>query len=50
VQSGDTLWSIAERVAGPQADPRPLVQQLIDVNNLSSALITPGERLRLPAP
>jgi LysM repeat protein len=50
VRAGDTLWSIAERVVGPQADPRPMVQQLIDVNGLTSALITPGERLRLPAP
>jgi LysM repeat protein len=50
VRSGDTLWSIAEGVVGPQGDPRPVVQQLIDVNGLSSALIRPGERLRLPAP
>jgi LysM repeat protein len=50
VRSGDTLWSIAEHVVGPTGDPRPMVQQLIDANGLSSALITPGERLRLPAP
>jgi Tfp pilus assembly protein FimV len=50
VRSGDTLWSIAERVVGPSGDPRPIVQQLIDVNGLSGALIRPGERLRLPSP
>jgi nucleoid-associated protein YgaU len=50
VRSGDTLWSIAERVVGTQGDPRPVVQQLIDVNGMSSALIVPGQRLRLPSP
>jgi hypothetical protein len=31
VQPGDTLWSIAERLA-PDGDPRPIVEELRDLN------------------
>lgn len=46
VQSGDTLWSIASRVA-PQADPRVVVQALQQRNHLVDAQLMPGEVLRL---
>ncbi len=48
VGSGDTLWSIAERVA-PTADPRDVVAGLELANHLSSATLQPGQRLVLPA-
>jgi hypothetical protein len=44
VQPGDSLWSIATRVA-PKADPRATVQRLIDRNHLAGLAITPGEVL-----
>jgi LysM repeat protein len=47
VQPGDTLWSIATRVA-PDADPRVTVQRLIERNALSSPAIQAGEVLALP--
>ena len=47
VQPGDTLWSIARR-ADPGADPRPLVDRLVEVNDLRGALHA-GDQLRLPA-
>jgi len=49
VRPGDTLWSIALRLGGPGADPRPLVDRLTALNHVRDAGITPGERLVLPA-
>lgn len=45
VRQGDTLWSIATRVA-PQRDPRVVVDELEQRNGLSSAVVYPGQRLR----
>jgi nucleoid-associated protein YgaU len=45
VQPGDTLWTIAERVA-PDSDPRPLVAKLAAESG--SDTVVPGERLTLP--
>jgi nucleoid-associated protein YgaU len=47
VRPGQTLWSIARR-AEPSADPRIVVQQIIEVNALSGAMIQPGELLWVP--
>jgi LysM repeat protein len=47
VQPGETLWSIAHRVA-PGADPRDVVSQLSDLNSLGSTPIVAGQRLVLP--
>ena len=52
VESGDTLWALAEAVA-PESDPRDVVEQIIDMNRGGPA-VTPagqlraGEELRLP--
>lgn len=48
VQPGDTLWAIASRVA-PKADPRVVVQQIIDRNGLASASVQAGQVLVLPS-
>ena len=47
VRQGDTLWSIAARVAGPAADPRPIVDELQQINH-GDSVVFPGETLRLP--
>lgn len=47
VQPGDTLWSIAARVA-PQRDTRVVVSQIRAANHLSSASVQVGQRLVLP--
>ena len=47
VQPGETLWTIARRVA-PAADPRSTVQRLSDLNDLGSSPIVAGQRLVLP--
>lgn len=48
VGTGDTLWSIAERVA-PETDPRDTVAALQQANGLTSATIEAGTVLVLPA-
>ena len=46
VRAGDTLWSIAAHMAGPGADPRPMVDELEQANR--GATVFPGETIRLP--
>ena len=48
VQEGQTLWSIAENIA-PQDDPRQVIADIVTLNDLSSGVITPGEKLAIPA-
>jgi hypothetical protein len=48
VQPGDTLWSIATRVA-PRTDPRVTVQRIIDRNGLPDAAVEAGQVLVLPS-
>ncbi len=47
VQPGESLWAIAAQ-AEPTADPRSVIQQIIDLNALGGASIQPGERLWVP--
>jgi Tfp pilus assembly protein FimV len=47
VQSGDTLWSIATRVA-PQRDPRAEVAALQKRNGLAGVELVPGQVLQIP--
>ncbi|MGZ4133209.1 MAG: LysM peptidoglycan-binding domain-containing protein [Actinomycetota bacterium] len=48
VRDGDTLWSIATRVAGGR-DPRLVVQRLTAANHLEGASIVPGQMLVVPS-
>jgi Tfp pilus assembly protein FimV len=48
VAPGDTLWSIAQRVA-PGQDPRPVVDGLIEANDLGGGLQA-GQELSIPVP
>jgi nucleoid-associated protein YgaU len=47
VRAGDTLWSIASRVA-PQTDPRAEVAALQRANQLTGVGLVPGQILRIP--
>jgi nucleoid-associated protein YgaU len=47
VAPGDTLWGIAVRIAGRDADPRPVVEAIAAANHTSGEL-TPGQVLELP--
>ena len=45
VRSGDTVWGIAQRLAGPTADPRPMVDRLVVANHVENGVVVPGQRL-----
>ena len=46
VAPGDTVWAIA--AAHYHGDPRPHVEAILQVNHLSSPLLTPGQSLMIP--
>jgi Tfp pilus assembly protein FimV len=48
VEPGQSLWQIAEQLA-PQADPRDVIAGIVDLNNLASADVQPGQELAIPA-
>lgn len=47
VQPGDSLWSIASRLNTPE-DPREIVSEIKEVNQLASSRIMPGDVLIVP--
>ena len=47
VRPGQTLWSIASK-ADPYADPRAVIQEIIDENELSGTSIHPGQVILVP--
>jgi hypothetical protein len=47
VQPGDTLWTVAERVA-PHTDPRLIVAQIQSANHLRSPQLLTGMQLVVP--
>src|SRR5690348_7876311 len=48
VRPGESLWAVAERVA-PGHDPRAVIDQIADLNNLSSSGVQAGQLLVVPA-
>jgi predicted Zn-dependent protease len=49
VQAGESLWTMAQRIA-PDNDPREVVANIRDLNDLSSAHLVAGQQLLLPVP
>jgi len=49
VDSGESLWSVAERVA-PGADPRDVIAAIVSFNHLPSADVMAGQQLGIPNP
>lgn len=47
VHAGDTLWNIASELA-PTQDPRDFITELVELNKLTSASVTPGQKLLIP--
>lgn len=51
IQSGDTLWSIAERYVEDDADVRPIIDHIIEINQLSdSTTLQPGQTIAIDLP
>lgn len=48
VEPGETLWSIARARVGPEGDPRPLIQEIRELNGLETSALLAGQRLVLP--
>lgn len=47
VQSGDSLWSLAD-VYAPSEDPRDWIAEVVLLNALETADLTPGQQIALP--
>ena len=47
VQPGESLWSVAQRIA-PDNDPRDVVAQIRRLNDLRSTQLRVGQQLLLP--
>ena len=48
VQPGDTLWQIASAEYDDSLDLRAVVYEIREANELSDALLQPGQQLTLP--
>ncbi len=48
VEAGDTLWGVARGIVGPEGDPRPVVEELRDLNGLGAGHLPAGTTLVLP--
>jgi hypothetical protein len=49
VQQGETLWTVAQRIA-PHNDPRDVIAQIRRINHLQSSSLRVGQQLLLPVP
>ena len=47
VSSGETLWQLAEELA-PTADPRQVIDQIVQLNQLTSSDVFAGQELAIP--
>lgn len=48
VASGDTLWDLAVRYA-PERDPRDVVAEIVELNDLRSSVVQAGQSIAVPA-
>ena len=48
VKTGDTLWSIATRLA-PSTDPRVVVEAIATANGVDPGALVPGRQLSIPS-
>ena len=47
VAPGESLWQIATQVA-PSADPRDVIDDIVDLNQLSTTELQAGQRIAIP--
>lgn len=49
VQPGDTLWELAEEVAGPEVDVRVVIANIKRLNGLDTSNLAAGQTLLIPS-
>jgi nucleoid-associated protein YgaU len=49
VSRGESLWTVAARVAGRDTDINTLVDRIAAINQLHGAELQPGQHIRLPS-
>lgn len=47
VHAGQSLWELAESVA-PSSDPRDVISEIMTLNRLETATLSPGQLLAIP--
>ena len=49
IKKGESLWSIAAKYHNPNSvDLRKIIYEIKNLNNIDSAVITPGEKIIIP--
>ncbi len=48
VAPGETIWSLATRMAPETGDVRGLVSEILEVNSLASVDVEAGQKIRIP--
>jgi LysM repeat protein len=48
VNAGQSLWDLADRYAGQNVNQREWIASLVELNNLTSNELQPGQRIALP--
>ena len=48
VAPGETIWSLATRLAPETGDVRGLVSEILEVNSLASVDVEAGQKIRIP--
>lgn len=49
VRAGETMWEIAAGIAAPGEDVRDVIDDVLELNEMSSAALTAGQQILLPA-
>ena len=47
ISAGQTLWNLAEQIA-PNSDPQDWMQEVVNLNGLTSTDLKPGQRIAIP--
>ena len=48
VAPGETIWTLATRIASDSGDVRGLVSEILEVNSLASVDLAAGQKIRIP--
>jgi hypothetical protein len=48
VAPGETIWTLATRMASDRGDVRGLVSEILEVNSLASVDVAAGQKIRIP--